>query len=168
MKLFASALLSATVYAQSSLYVNNCGSATAVTMFNSGVSTSGATYPSISTFLPSGSSQTITTPELVWTLTACSQRNLDTGVEYIILIHQINTNIYSDDVIMFEVQFTTGSDAGPRSTNGSTMTADSARCTVQLNAVSPTFWSQSSTDGYYYPKAAANSITTSTYATDSS
>ena len=79
-------------------------------------------------------------PAIKWTLNTKSMYNYDTGYTYMILRHTLVTPIYSDDVIMFGLGFTSA-------TANTDITYDEARCTVEMNTRDDEFWLVTHADG---------------------
>jgi hypothetical protein len=95
---------------------------------------------------------------------------LDTGVQYIAIQHILNTPVFSDDIVLFELSFL-GTKVALNATQTPLMTYDVARCVTSQNTQSPVFWNQVAKDGFYLntvaaAAAGATPTTTSTYYTD--
>lgn len=101
-----------------------------------------------------------------WTINTYGETNLDTLERFVVIEHVLNTNVFSDDTIMFEVAFTPTNTALVAAQTD-LMTKDVARCTTNLNTMDPDYWNQSVTDAYYLTAADADGNPVTTYYTDS-
>lgn len=131
--LLAQASAAGTDYFTGSTEVNVANDASGQTTYLMWENTNGATTASEDNY--------------VWKIITQTFYEVDTGYRWLRVTHVLNANIAADDVVTFDLSFTSSYDNWIDPKND--MIEDSGRCTVQQNADDTRFWTTSVTDYYW-------------------